>query len=155
GKPEQRQHDVVQQRLALEQRDDLIGAGEAEMRPPAAGNADKLAAEQADGARVGPQFAGDQVEQRGLAGAVWADDQPPLARLDAPLDVASDAQPTERLLQAADLERAHWPSSLLLPRGTAAIAAGPAKSCRDRRTPQRHSRREPGTRPSGMKMTMA
>src|SRR5262245_64110088 len=133
------------------------------MGPPAAGHAHELAAEQADGARVGPQFAGDQVEERGLAGAVRADDQPPLAGLDAHVHVAGDAQPAERLPQAAELERAHAPSPVPLPMalpvplpcGTAAIAAGPARRGHQRRTTQRHSRREPGTSPSGMKTTMA
>ena len=37
---------------------------------------------------VGRQFAGDQVEQRRLAGAVRADDQPPFAGLDVEVDVA-------------------------------------------------------------------
>src|SRR5262249_41925228 len=159
---EQRQHDVVQQGLALEQGDDLVGAGETEMRPTAARHAHELAAEQADGAGVGAQLAGDQVEERGLAGAVGADDQPPLAGLDAHVHVTGDAQPAERLLQAAELERAHGPSPapppmalpVPLPCGTAASAAGPPRRGHQRRTAQRHSRREPGTSPSGMKTTM-
>ena len=78
---EQRQHDVAQDGIAREQRDDLVGARHAEMRAPAAGAARDVATEQPDRAAVGADLARDQVEERGLAGAVRADDQPPLARL--------------------------------------------------------------------------
>ena len=59
--------------------------------PAAARHARDVVAEQLDRAAVGREFAGDQVEQRGLAGAVRADDQPPLARRDVEIDVAGDA----------------------------------------------------------------
>ena len=52
-----------------------------------------------DRAAVGRDLAGDQVEQRGLAGAVGADDQPPLARLDDEIDVGGDAQAAERFAE--------------------------------------------------------
>ena len=76
---EQREHDVVDERLAREQRQDLVGAGEAEMHALLRRHADQFLAEQLDRAAVGGEIAGDQVEQRGLAGAVRPDDQAALA----------------------------------------------------------------------------
>src|SRR5207248_11748323 len=99
---------------------DLIGAGEAEMGASAAGDAGDVAAEQVHRAAVGLQLAGDQVEQRRLAGAVRADDQPPLAGLDAEPDPGGDAQPAKRLFEAADFERAHSPASRARAAGAAA-----------------------------------
>src|SRR3974390_883912 len=94
---------------------------------------------------VGRDFASDQVEQRGLAGHVRADDQPPLARRDIEIDVIGDVQAAERLAEAREGERAH---------GLASVATTlPGKlffrhiSC--------HSRALPGTRPSGIIMTIA
>ena len=57
--------------------------------------------------RVGRDLAGDEIEQRGLAGAVGADDQAPLARLDREVDIGGDAQAAERLAQVIDGERGH------------------------------------------------
>src|SRR5205814_7884592 len=76
---EQRQHDNAQKSLAGKQGDDLIGAGKAEMGSTTAWDARDIALEQPDRAPVRLQFAGDQVEQRGLPGAVPAHDQTPLA----------------------------------------------------------------------------
>src|SRR3974390_2382230 len=94
---------------------------------------------------VGRDFASDQVEQRGLAGTVRADDQPPLARRDIEIDFIGDVQAAERLAEAREGERAH---------GLASVATTlPGKlffchiSC--------HSRALPGTRPSGIRMTIA
>ena len=110
---EQRQRDVVHDGVAREQGDDLVGARHAEMRAPAARHAGDVAVEQPDRAAVGRELAGDQVEQRGLAGAVRADDQPPLARLDGEVDAAGDAQAAERFAQAVDGERGHGFASVI------------------------------------------
>ena len=56
---------------------------------------------------VGRQLAGDEIEQRGLAGAVRPDDQPTLTRLDFQIDVGGDAQAAERFAQALDGKRGH------------------------------------------------
>ncbi len=115
------------------------------MRAHARGQAHELAIEQRDRAAVGLELAGDEVEQRRLAGAVGADDEAALARLDGEIDGGGDAQAAEGFLERADGERAHRSPF-------AATGAGRGRSAR---TPQRASRTEPGTNPSGMKMTMA
>src|SRR4029079_14684906 len=91
---------------------------------------------------------GDQVEQRGLAGAVRANDQPPLAGLDAEIDVGGDAQAPERLAQPADGQRGHG-------LGSALGASTTPRRRRNARRPSRHSRTVPGTSPSGIRMTIA
>src|SRR5437773_1244782 len=86
---------VTSRGLAGKQGDDLIGAGEAEMGAAAARDAGDVAVEQAHRTAIGPDFAGDQVEQRRLAGAVRADDQAALAGLDGEIDAGGDAQAAE------------------------------------------------------------
>ena len=144
---EQRERDVAQDGVAREQRDDLVGARHAEMRAPAAGHARDVAAEQRDRAAVGRDLAGDQVEQRGLAGAVRADDQAPLAGLDREVDVGGDAQAAEGLAQRFDGERGH---ALRSPAGRS--AARPFSRARTRlpgRAPQPHRARHQPLRHEG------
>src|SRR5262249_41851261 len=74
--PEQGQHYVVHEPLARKQREDLVGAGEPEMHAPLRRHARELLSEQPHRALVGGEVAGDEVEQRGLAGASRAGDQP-------------------------------------------------------------------------------
>jgi hypothetical protein len=52
------------------------------MEAAAARHASDVAIEERDRAGVGRELAGDQVEERGLPGAVGADDEPALAGLD-------------------------------------------------------------------------
>jgi hypothetical protein len=66
------------------------------MRALAARHPGDVAFKQLDRAAIGEKLTGDQIEQRGLAGAVRADDQPALARLDFQIDVGVDAQAAER-----------------------------------------------------------
>src|SRR5664280_1549100 len=143
--PHQRQRHIVHDGVAREEGDDLVGARHAEMRAAPARRLGNVLPEQMDRAFVGRDLAGDQIEQRGLAGAVGADDQPAFARLDIEIDIAGDAQAAERFTQAADGERAHG-----LPSGAGALAGAFIL-----RQASRHSRALPGTRPSGIKMTMA
>src|SRR5262245_1032904 len=146
---EQSERDVPQDGVLWKQRDDLIGARHPEMRPAMARHAGDVAAEQQDRSAVGGELAGDQVEQRGLAGAVRADDQPPLPGLDGKRDVGGDAQAVERFAQPTDGERGHgWRSST----GGLSLELARARSAF---SPQRASRTEPGTSPSGMKLMMA
>src|SRR3989441_12741093 len=56
---------------------------------------------------IARQVAGDQVEERGLAGAVRADDQAPLARRHLQGDVADGRQAAERLPQVLEAKRSH------------------------------------------------
>jgi hypothetical protein len=127
--PEQRQHDVVLERVLPEQRDDLVGAGHPEVRALVRQQARRLLPEHPDRAGVGGEIAGDLVEERRLAGAVPPDDQAAFARQDAQRDVVRRRQPAEGLAEVVDLER-----------GRHALA--PRKRA--------HARRTPGTRPSGM-----
>ena len=106
---EERERDIAQQRLAREQRDDLVGAREAEMGAPPARDMGQLEPEQPDRAAVGTQFAGDQVEQGGFAGAVRADDQAVLAQLDREAHRGGDAQSAKRLFEIVEHQRAHAP----------------------------------------------
>src|SRR6476659_8897908 len=117
------------------------------MRPATARNARDVLPEQLDGARVGCDLAGDQVEQRGLAGAVRPDDQPPFARRDVEIDVAGDVQSAERLTQPRDRERTHCVGSVSPGMLGLFLSRRPKAS--------RTSRAVPGTSPSGIRMTMA
>ena len=129
---EQRKCDVVFERGAGKQRNDLVGAREPAVRALVRTQPLHLFAEQADGAGVALQVAGNQVEQRRFTGAVRPDDEPPLARLNFERDVVGRRQAAERFLEPADLQR------------------------RGHRLLQRaHSRLSPGTSPSGMKTTIS
>src|SRR5690242_16913574 len=109
------------------------------MRAPAGRERGDVAPEKVHGAAVGAGLARDQAEERGLAGAVGPNDEPPLAGLDSEAHVGADAQPAERSGKPADLERDHR-----------AASARP-----NRRKLQRQRRCEPGTRPSGISTLMA
>ena len=78
----------------------MRGAADAERRPAE----DVLALEQ-DGAAVGAQFAGDEVEDGGLARAVRADQADDAALADVEGEIAHGDQPAEGLAQAADAEQ--------------------------------------------------
>ena len=69
------EHEVVEHGQAAEQRDVLERARDAQRRNRARALAGDVAAFQGDAPAVGPVEAGDHVEQRGLAGAVGADDR--------------------------------------------------------------------------------
>ena len=115
------------------------------MRAPTRCDAGEIPAEQHDASGVCTKFAGDQVEQGRLAGAVRSDDQPPLAGLHRKVHRGRDAQAAERLVEIEQFERGHRPLS----RRSTGVGCGrssPIAQCQ-RRT-------EPGTNPSGMKMTM-
>jgi hypothetical protein len=79
------------------------------MEAASARHARDVAIEERDGAGVRRELPGDQVEERGLAGPVGADDEPALARLDDQIDARGDAQPAERFVETADGERAQRP----------------------------------------------
>ena len=146
GEAQQRQLDVAQDGVAGEQRDDLVGARHAEMGAVAACGVRDVAAEQGNRAAVGCDLAGNQVEERGLAGAVGTNNQAPLARFHDQFDIGGDAQAAERLAQRFDGQRAHGLRSL------AGRATHPLSRARTDCDAARHSRTEPGTRPSGMKL---
>src|SRR5262245_18573044 len=145
---EQRQGDIAQDRILGKQRDDLVGARHAEMSPAMAGHARDVAVEQDDGTGIGRDFAGNKVEQGGLACAIGTDDQPPLAGRHRERDPSGDTQAAERLAQTADAECGHLVLSPSRRRpGRLALS-------RNAVHPFRHRRIRPGTSPSGMKVMM-
>ena len=124
------------ERVRGKERDDLIGAREPPVRAAVRCEARDVLAKEPNGAGVALQIAGNEIEQGCLAGAVWPDDQAPLARQHLERDIVDRRQPAECLLQPRDGE-----------------------GCRHRAFPRAAftramSRRTPGTTPSGMKMTM-
>src|SRR5215467_11439534 len=144
---EQRQLDIAQNRIAREQRDDLVGAGQAEMGAAPAWGARDVLSEQQNRAGIRCEFSGYQVKQRGLARTVGTDDEAALTGLDRKVDAFGDAKAAERFRQARDGERCHGGA----PR--TCLRAGLRASQRCRAKPQ--IRTEPGTSPSGMKLMMA
>src|SRR2546421_3219840 len=77
------------------------------MSTPAARGARDVASHELDRTAVGRDLPRDQVEERGLAGAVGADDQPPLADRDVEIDACGDTQAAESLAQGSDSEGGH------------------------------------------------
>src|SRR5262249_878691 len=105
-----------------------------------------IVAVEKDRAGVGGDLAGDQVEQRGLGGAVWADDEPPFAGRNVECDVGGHAQAAEGLVEVLHAERGHGLRSPSLADG-----AGCGRwACRL----AFQSRTVPGSRPSGMNVMM-
>ncbi|MCZ7562293.1 MAG: hypothetical protein M5U30_21580 [Burkholderiaceae bacterium] len=82
-----------------------VGARQAEPRDARRVEPRDLAAVEADAARCRRQRARDAVEQRGLAGAVRADEPEQLARGHAEAHVVDRAQAGEVAAQTADLEQ--------------------------------------------------
>src|SRR5450432_3904743 len=116
--------------------------------------------EQPDRASIRYKVARDQVEERRLAGAIGADDKSALARHHLQRDAVHGRQAPEDLPEAADLQRGDCmipPRLRLTPLrcppggGTRALRRlSGAHSFRHRA----HQRRNPGTTPSGMKITI-
>src|SRR5213593_4837737 len=77
------------------------------MRAPVARHARDVPAEERDGAGVGRELTGDEVEERRLARAVRPDDQTALARLDGEVDGVGHTEAAERLLELVDGQRGH------------------------------------------------
>src|SRR4029078_11882581 len=144
---QQRLRHVVNDGVAPEQRDDLIGARHSEVGTAAARDTGDVLPEEFYRAGIGCQLAGDQVEQCRLAGAVRSDDQPALARLDVQVDVGGDVQAAESLGEIPDGEGAH---------GLASAPPGSVLARRSRlRQAMRQRRTLPGTSPSGIRIKMA
>src|SRR3974377_986036 len=96
---------------------------------------------------IGREFAGDQVEQRSLARAVWSNDQAAFALFDIEVDIASDAQSAEGFGEPVNDQSTHC-------RGPAVIGKFDFVLSLLRQI-ERVSRATPGTRPSGMNTTIA
>ena len=91
--------------LVLEQFRILERTGDAEGGDPMRGHVGDVRALEGHGARLGVVETADEVEHRGLAGTVGADDAEHLAGADAEGHVANGLDPTEADRQAAGLEQ--------------------------------------------------
>src|SRR5258708_4096183 len=106
-KPEKRKRDVVLERVVGEERDDLVGAREAAVHAVVGREPADLFAEQLDRPGVAREIAGEEIGERGLAGAVRPDDQPPFPGLNTQGNVGDRRQAAEGLLQVLDTKRFH------------------------------------------------
>src|SRR5215475_5749334 len=148
-KTQQRERHIVNNCIAGEQSNDLIGARHAKVGPPPARYVRNILPEQLYRSGIRSEFSGDQVEQGRLAGAVGADDQAPFAGRDIKINLAGDAETAEGFAQAGDRQCAHDLAS-------APLATTPAPASRPRLPQTRRQRRTlPGTNPSGIRMTIA
>src|SRR5581483_4837522 len=92
--------------------DHLEGATQAQVEDPVGLEPVDALALEADLPLVGPVHPGDAVEQRGLAGAVGADEPVDAARLERERHVVHRRDSAEALHHPVDLEdRGHWRSS--------------------------------------------
>ncbi len=101
--------DIVEHREPAEQAVDLEGAGDAALDPVGLRHLGDVEALEQHMSLGRPQQAGQQVDQRGLAGAVGADQGMPRAGLELEVDVARGGERAEVDAQAAGFEqrRAH------------------------------------------------
>ena len=97
--------DVVQRREVEEQRGDLERAGEPERAAPPGRQGRDVPAGEDDAAGVRGDLAGELADQRGLAGAVRADDGVQLAGGTSSDDVVGGDDAAEALGQAVDLQQ--------------------------------------------------
>src|SRR5258708_2193171 len=97
-------HDVLQHAHAPERPDDLEGAAHPCRTDFVGAPADDVPALQQDLALVGPDKTVQQVEQRGLAGAVRSDDAEDFAAHDLDTDVAHRLEAAERFRGIAHFE---------------------------------------------------
>jgi len=98
-------HDVLQHREARKGADDLEGAGDPEQRERVGRQAGHVLAEEGDGALGGRKVPGHQIEERGLAGAVRADEPEDLALRGVEVDAVHGMHAAEVLAQGADGKR--------------------------------------------------
>ena len=104
--------DVLQHRQPAEQPIDLEGAGDAELDALGLRDRGDVAAVEQHAAGRRRQHAGEQIDERGLAGAVGTDQRVAGAALEPEVDVARGGERAEIFAQAAGLEqrRGHgWP----------------------------------------------
>ena len=99
--------DVLQHGQPAEQPVDLERPAEAELDALRLGDARDVPPLQQHRARAGGDGAGQEVHERGLAGAVGADERVARARLEAKVDVARGGDRAEGPAQRARLEQGH------------------------------------------------
>ena len=100
-----RERDVVERGEIEEQRGDLERAREPELAAAVGRQRGDVVAVETDAAGVGRDLAGELADQRGLAGAVRADDGVQLARRHVERDVVGGDDAAEALAQAVDLQQ--------------------------------------------------
>src|SRR5215471_15569288 len=123
----------------------LERASDAQPPDAARGETGDVLAGQYHAAAVWLELASHHVEDRRLAGAVWADHRQQRARLERERDVARGDDAAERLRQGLGAEEAHGPLPTL-----ARAASAPR-----RRPSLARSTSAPPTRPRGMASTIA
>ena len=97
-------HDIVRDRHAQERAHDLEGAADAGLAELVRLAAGHVAAVEQNFAGAGPQESVEQVEQRGLAGAVGADDAEDLVSPQLEADILHGLQSAEGARQVAHFE---------------------------------------------------
>ena len=118
--------ELGKQAVALER------AGDADARAGGHVEAGHVAVLEQDGAGIGPQIAGEQVEIGGLAGAVRADDRVAQRGFEREAHVLRHGERAERLVERAGLERDHAASSVAeATRRPAAAAIGEVEQIAD------------------------
>src|SRR6185312_1521390 len=128
-----RERDVVEHREVEKERGDLERAGEPEMAAPPRRQARDVGAGEADAAGIGRQLAAELGDERGLAGAVRADDGVQFAFRDLEHEVVGGDDAAEALGELVDLQqRAH--AGAFLRCGQRAAASRPSMPPRANRT---------------------
>src|SRR5206468_2612355 len=125
--------DVLQHREAAEQPVDLERPRDAELDPLGLGHPRDVTPLQQDRAGGWSNDAGQEVDERRLAGAVWADEGVARAGLEPKVDVARGGQRAEVAVERAGLEqrrRAHDAARCAGRRSAAAIPRMPLRANR-------------------------
>ena len=94
----------MNQRILGKQRDDLIGARQAHMRPLMRLQTGNVGSEQLDLAGCWKKIPGDLVEQRGFTRAIGADDQTPFSWHDLQIYILCRRQTAEKFLEIDNLQ---------------------------------------------------
>jgi hypothetical protein len=136
--------DIVVDREGVEHALDLQGAGEPEPADAVRLHAGDVTAEEGDASGVRGEQAGDQIEERGLAGAVGTDDGVELTGGELEIDAVDGAQATERLAQAGGAQDGFRQGSPSLTRAAAGVLTRAGA-----RLAARRSRSSKPSRPSG------
>ena len=106
-----RDHHVLEHRQVRHQSDVLEGAREAPADAKARGQRRDVRRLERDGSRIGRVHAADQVEDRGLAGAIRPDQREALAASDAEREIVDHLEPAEALGEVLYLENHDFLSS--------------------------------------------
>ena len=100
-----RQEAVLERGEPREEVGDLVRARQAEARAPVRCGTRDVPAEEHDVAAARPRLAADQAEERGLPGAVGADDRAALARADREAHAVDRTEPAELLRESGETQR--------------------------------------------------